>query len=69
MERLRSLSDHKALELKVHFGSHPAKAYGIWKPHLRRLAREIGVDHALELWSSGVHEARVLATMIDVPKL
>src|SRR5256884_1861010 len=34
------------------------------------LARRIGKDHqlALELWASGVHDARILAGMIDLPR-
>jgi len=34
------------------------------------LERRIGRDHelALELWDTGVHDARILAGMIDVPE-
>ena len=34
------------------------------------MAKEIGKNHDLAqpLWSSGIHEARLLATMIDTPK-
>ncbi len=51
------------------FGIRPALAYGVPKPALRRLARGLGRDHclALDLWASGVHDARVLASMIDDP--
>ena len=53
------------------FGINTERAFGIGIPVLRTLAREIGRDHALaaELWESGTHEARILATMIDDPKL
>jgi 3-methyladenine DNA glycosylase AlkD len=36
-------------------------------PILRQLARECGRNHELaaELWGSGVHEARILATLVD----
>ncbi len=39
---------------------------GVSVPLLRRLAKEIGQDPvlALELWSSGIHEARVLTAFI-----
>ena len=42
---------------------------GIGVPTLRRMARTIGRDHRLaaELWASGIHEARILATLIDDP--
>jgi 3-methyladenine DNA glycosylase AlkD len=46
-----------------------AHTLGISVPALRKLAKEIGQDHQLaqELWGSGIHEARILATMIDPP--
>jgi len=38
---------------------------------LRKMAREIGKDHALaqELWASGIHEARLLASFVDKPEM
>ena len=38
-------------------------------PNLRRLAKEIGREHDLagELWRTGIHDARILATLIDDP--
>jgi 3-methyladenine DNA glycosylase AlkD len=43
---------------------------GISVSDLRRIARPHRRDHALalELWASGIHEARVLATLIDDPR-
>jgi 3-methyladenine DNA glycosylase AlkD len=40
-------------------------------PALRGIARELGRDHHLaqELWASGIHEARILACLIDEPSL
>ena len=37
---------------------------------IRRLARKAGRDHELaaELWDSGIHEARILATIVDEPE-
>lgn len=51
------------------FGINPDRALGVRIPDLRRLAREIGSDHrlALSLWRTRVHEARILASMIDDP--
>ena len=69
LETLKSLEDPANVAGMARFGISPALAYGVPKPALRRLARQIGRDHrlALELWGSGVHEARVLASMIDDP--
>lgn len=49
------------------FGINTQKAYGISIRDLRPLAKAIGRDHdlALELWRTGIHEARILASFID----
>jgi 3-methyladenine DNA glycosylase AlkD len=67
---LKSLSDPKAVEGMARFGINPEKTLGISIPTLRKMAREIEKDHQLarELWASGIHEARILAGMIDDPK-
>jgi 3-methyladenine DNA glycosylase AlkD len=71
LERLRALESPKDREGMARFGINPAHALGISVTKLRGIGKEIGRDHdlALELWDSGVHEARILATIIDDPKL
>ncbi|MCJ7708658.1 MAG: DNA alkylation repair protein, partial [Anaerolineales bacterium] len=51
------------------YGINPDNTYGVSIPILRGLAREIGKNHALagQLWSTGVHEARILAALVDDP--
>jgi 3-methyladenine DNA glycosylase AlkD len=51
------------------FGINPAGTLGISIPFLRALAKKIGKDQALslELWRTGIHEARILAAFIGVP--
>jgi 3-methyladenine DNA glycosylase AlkD len=53
------------------YGINPENTLGINTPFLRGLAKEIGKDHdlALQLWESGIHEARILAAYIDDPQL
>jgi len=53
----------------AHFGIVAKIVYGVAKPKMDELARRIGRDHelALDLWSTGVHDARILAGMIDEP--
>jgi len=67
LKRLKSLGSLKNKEGMARFGINPQKNYGVTIPDLRRMAKEIGKDHplALELWKSGIHEARILASMID----
>lgn len=51
------------------FGINPDRALGVRIPDLRWLAKQVGTDHslALGLWKTGIHEARILASMIDDP--
>ncbi len=69
IKKLKTLSDPEAVKGMARFGINPENTYGVSIPNLRRIAREAGKDHALaqQLWASGVHEARILAGMIDVP--
>jgi 3-methyladenine DNA glycosylase AlkD len=69
LERLQSLASGKTKNGMSRFGISTEKAYGISIPNLRQLAKQIGVNHelALELWETEIHEARILATMIDEP--
>ncbi len=69
LRRLKSLSDPDAVKGMARFGISPGRVYGVSIPDLRRMAREIGTDHPLaeKLWSSGIRDARILASMIDNP--
>jgi len=53
------------------FGINPAGTLGVPVTDLRRLAKETGRDHDLaqRLWRSGIHEGRILASLVDVPEL
>ena len=53
------------------FGIRSAQVLGISIPILRKMAKELGQNHvlALELWETGIHEARILASMVDEPLL
>ncbi len=70
---LRFLQHHGTrsnIEKMVHFGIETPKAFGVNAPTLRKLAKQIGTDHrlALSLWTSGYHEARILASFIADPE-
>jgi len=71
LKRLKGLSNPKAVEGMARFGISTKNTYGISIPNLRKIAKEVGKDHKLaqQLWSSGIHEARILACMIDEPKI
>ena len=70
LQLLASRPDPHAVEGMARYGVVAKKVYGGWStPALKKLAREIGRDHALaqRLWVSEILEARALATMIDEP--
>jgi 3-methyladenine DNA glycosylase AlkD len=69
VENLRSLGDAKAVAGVARFGICVPNVLGVSAPNLRRLAKEIGTDHALagRLWRTGIHDARILAALIDDP--
>jgi len=52
------------------FGINPKDTYGVSIPVLRKMAKQIGRNHLLakKLWTLGIHEARILAGMIDPPE-
>jgi 3-methyladenine DNA glycosylase AlkD len=71
LKNLKSLSDPRAVEGMARFGISRKNTYGVSIPNLRRMAKRIGLNHSLaqQLWSSGIHEARILASMIDNPEM
>jgi 3-methyladenine DNA glycosylase AlkD len=70
LKRLKSLSNPRNVAGMARYGINPENTYGISIPNLRAMVKEIGRNHSLaqQLWMSGIHEARILATMIDNPK-
>lgn len=71
IDKLKSSSDPSAVKGMARFGINPNNNLGISIYKLRALAKEIGKDHklALELWKSGIHDARLLACFVDDPNL
>lgn len=67
IKKLKKLSNSKSVEGMARFGIRPDRALGISIPKLRKMAKEIGKNHklALQLWESKIHEARILAGLID----
>ena len=71
LAKLKSLSQPNAIEGMARFGITPESTYGVSIPNLRKLAKEIGVSHSLaqQLWAENIRETRILASMIDDPKM
>jgi 3-methyladenine DNA glycosylase AlkD len=66
LRELKQLADPKVRAKLTYFGVNVPKAYGISAPVLHAFARHIGKDQSLaeQLWSSGIHEARILAALV-----
>ena len=65
----RKKNEHN-LEGMRRIGINVTNAYGsVSVPELRKIGKTIGKNHdlAIKLWSSGIHEARILASLIDEP--
>jgi len=69
MLELRKFANPANVEGQQRFAIHGGEQLGVPLPEIRRLAKGVR-DHDLaqELWKSNVHEARLLATMIDDPR-
>ncbi len=71
---LRAKADANRLAGMARFGIATEDALGVTMPELRalarRLRREKDIDRhglAAELWTTGIHEARILAALVDDP--
>ena len=69
MAELDAMADPEAAKGMAYFGVRAKAPLGISMPRLRALARRAGRDHGLaaRLWATGIHEARILAGLVDVP--
>ncbi|MCX8062451.1 MAG: DNA alkylation repair protein, partial [Anaerolineales bacterium] len=70
LEALRQCANPDHVAGMARFGINPKDTLGISIPTLRKLAKQYKPDHELaqQLWASGIHEARILASMIDDPQ-
>jgi len=78
--KLQKQANPKNVSAMARFGINPKNTLGIPIPVLRKTAREIGRNPAIskdtagrhdlaqDLWNSGIHEIKILASMIDDPK-
>ncbi|MFH1662521.1 MAG: DNA alkylation repair protein [Chloroflexota bacterium] len=71
INKIKSLHNPEAVAGMARFGINPDNNYGVSVTELRKMAKEIGTNHnlAMQLWQSGIHEARIMACLIDDPKL
>ena len=69
IDMLKSMRNQKNIDGMAKFGINTKNTLGISVTKLREIAKDIGKNHqtALELWESKIHEARLLASFIDIP--
>ena len=67
IQKLKSLKNKSNIAGMARFGISGPNILGISIPTLRKMADLIGKDHqlALKLWDSKIHEARILASLVD----
>lgn len=74
LEKLKSLGSPENVAGMERYGIVTKKAFGVSAPDLKQLAKEIKKKTrdrhalALELWKTGIHDARAVAYLIDDPK-
>jgi 3-methyladenine DNA glycosylase AlkD len=69
MARLREKAHPANLEGMSRYGMAVDRRLGVSVVDMRRIAKDLGRNHALalELWSTGFADARILASMVDEP--
>ena len=70
LAKLYALENKARLKGKAHFGINVDTALGLSMPELRGIAKTITKNHDLAeaLWQEGLHETRLIASMVDHPK-
>lgn len=70
IKKLKAKADPSNLEGMARFGINPKGRLGASVKSIREIAKETGRDHqlALELWKTGIAEARILAAIIMDPE-
>lgn len=70
LQQLRDKGSEKNVDGMANFGMATDQRLGVPVPEMRKIAKSLGKDHelALKLWMTGVQEARIVASMIDLPE-
>jgi 3-methyladenine DNA glycosylase AlkD len=69
IDALKQLGTRKGRDGMARYGLPSDKAFGVSVKDIQALAKRLGKDHRLAaaLWTSGWHEARMLACYVDEP--
>lgn len=69
VSKIKSMYNPKNVEGMARYGISTRNTYGVSIPFLRNIAKEKDKNHelAVELWSTDIHDARILAGYMDDP--
>jgi 3-methyladenine DNA glycosylase AlkD len=69
LDKLQGKAQPERLTGMAKYGMTVEQRLGVSVPDMRKLAKEIGRDHklALDLWRTGIAEARIVAAMVGDP--
>lgn len=74
IKKLESLENPENIAGMARFGIVTRKAFGVSAPVLKEIAKDVKKrakdrdELALKLWETGIHEARIVAYLVDDPK-
>ena len=70
VDRLKIKAKPGNLEEMAKYGMAVEQRLGVSVPDMRQIAKELGKNHqlALELWNTGIAEAKIVAALVDDPK-
>ena len=70
MKKLKARARPGQLKGMARYGMTVERRLGVSVPDMRKIAKESGKDHrlAIELWKTGIPEAKIVAAMIDEPE-
>ncbi|MCL2115018.1 MAG: DNA alkylation repair protein [Methanobrevibacter sp.] len=71
IKKLEKLSKPEEVEGMKRFGINPENTYGIRMPVLKKIANEYKNNHELatDLWKINTRETRIIASLVDDPKM
>jgi 3-methyladenine DNA glycosylase AlkD len=69
LDKLEGKAKSEQLKGMAKYGMTVEQRLGVSVPDMRKLAKELGKDHklALDLWRTGIAEARIVASMVGDP--
>jgi len=70
LKKLRAKAEPENVGGMARYGMIAERRLGVSVPDMRKIAKEVGKDHrlALALWTTGIPEAKIVASMIDEPE-